>query len=357
VNDSTKIEETLRASLRDAADHASLAAAVPLAEGPTRHSPARSGRTRVLAAACAAAVAVAVVVAGVALARDDDASVHVSSPSPVGREVPVADIEHGDLEVFMIVHATDDQVAAVRAALEASPDVARYAYLDRDTQYREFAEIFSCNPDLVHSVRPQDMPASFRVVAATPTAVAVLHDTFSAVPGVEEVQSPGGPPSTSHGECGATVTTSPPAPEPPTTAPATLPPAGEEPADPTAAHEAIVATVTQAWSGTSTAEQRRAAMQASDQLAPLLDEARATSEEINRAIGRPGFFASMHAVVDEIRFVTPERAAVRFHLEFDDTVGTPVVGSAVFDGGRWLLSRDAVCAVLQQYADTTCPAA
>jgi hypothetical protein len=297
-----------------------------------------------------------VVVAGVALARDDDASVHVSSPSPVGREVPIADIEHGDLEVFMIVKATDEQIATVRAALEASPDVARYAYLDPDTQYREFADIFSCNPDLVHSVRPQDLPASFRVVAATPAAVGVLHDMFSAVPGVEAAQIPGGPPSTSDGDCGPTVTTSPPVPEPPTTAPATLPPAGEAPSDPTAAHDAIVATFTQAWSGTSTPDQRSVTMQAYAELAPLLSEARATSEELNRARGAPGFFASMHAVVDEVRFVTPERAAVRFHLEFDDTVGTTVVGESVLEGGIWKVSRDTVCSVLSSYVSMACPA-
>ncbi len=90
--------------------------------------------------------------AGTVLATRDDSNVRITSPANGAREVPVADISRqaADFEVFMVVGATDTDLQGVHDLLETSPDgwsVSR----PREAQYREFSEVFSCNPSLVHS--------------------------------------------------------------------------------------------------------------------------------------------------------------------------------------------------------------
>ena len=68
-----------------------------------------------------------------------------------------------DVEVFMVVGATDAQVGAVERRIHTSPEVRRYAHLDKQDAEAEFRRIFRKNPDLVQSIKPSDLPESFRV--------------------------------------------------------------------------------------------------------------------------------------------------------------------------------------------------
>jgi hypothetical protein len=354
VNESTKVEQTLRDALHDAADHAPLGAPMPLADTPTHVSVARN-RPRALVAACVVALGVALTIGAVVATRDDGSGVQVAAPGESSGEVPVTDIPRtaADLEVFMTVQATDDEIAAVRAQLAASPDVARYAYLDKDLQYLEFTRVFACNPDLVHSINSKDLPVSFRIQTTGPEATARLRTTLDAWPGVEATEAPGDANSTANTACSDTLGVIPPQPQPdlPATTipsiPPTLPEAGEQPTDPTTSHDAVVAAFTQAWDGSSSVEQRRAAMQGSDQLAAELDRARA---------GNEATIATMKAVVGGVTFVAPDRAAVVFHLEFQSMTYPDRLGYAVLDGGVWKVSRETVCDLLQMAATVSCPA-
>jgi FtsX extracellular domain len=293
-----------------------------LADVPSVVGTARHRRTRVLLAACAAAIAVVAV--GVAVARDDT-GVQVATTSPASREVPPTDLGAPDVQVFMRVEATDAEVETARAALEQSPDVARFAYLDHDAAYREFSAIFSCNPNLLHSVQPRNLPASFRVALADDGSVAGLRTTLDAIPSVETVEAATDPSSTTPAACSDT--------------PPTLPTAGEPPADAAAARDAVVAAFTQAWDGSITFEQRRAAMQDfrdTDQLVDALDHARTGT-------------GTMRAVVDDIAFLTPERAVVLFHLQLQGVGQRIESGEAVLQDGRWKVSRETVCGEAQRF--------
>src|ERR1044071_5472969 len=70
------------------------------------------------------------------------------------------------LEIFMNVKATYQQVDAVRAQLDDDKgpkgNVKSYRYLSKDDAFDEFKRIFRRNPDLVSSIRAQDLPQSFR---------------------------------------------------------------------------------------------------------------------------------------------------------------------------------------------------
>jgi hypothetical protein len=133
----------------------------------------------------------------------------------------------------------------------------------------------------------------------------------------------------------------------PTPTSPTLPPAGDPPADVPTSRDAVVAAFTQAWDGTSSIEQRRSAMQGSDQLAGPLDQARK---------GNEATIASMRAVLGDVTFVAPDRAAVVFHLEFDGGLVEPtMLGYAVLEDGAWKVSRETVCAVLSGVGGVSCP--
>jgi hypothetical protein len=109
-----------------------------------------------------------------------------------------------------------------------------------------------------------------------------------------------------------------------------------------AARDAVVAAFTQAWDGASTFEQRRAAMEDfrdTDVLVDEFDQARAGK-------------GAMLAVVDDIAFLTPERAAVLFHLEFQGVSEPVESGEAVLQDGRWKVSRETVCGMAQRVGVT-----
>jgi cell division transport system permease protein len=99
------------------------------------------------------------------------------------------------LEIFMTVMATEQQVQAVQSQLDGDKgpkgNVKSYRHLTKDDAYKEFKRIFRRNPDLVASIRPQDLPESFRVVPKKAELTETIKDQFETVQGVESVETPG----------------------------------------------------------------------------------------------------------------------------------------------------------------------
>jgi cell division transport system permease protein len=91
--------------------------------------------------------------------------------------------------VFMKPDATPDQDAAVRKAIDDSPQVKSSKYLDQQAAYEEFKELFSDKPELIESITPDVLPPSYRVVPvdANPDEVATLGKQFEDAPGVRDV--------------------------------------------------------------------------------------------------------------------------------------------------------------------------
>jgi hypothetical protein len=270
-----------------------------------------------IAAACAVGLVVAVALAG------DDAGVHVTSPASGQPDLQGVDVAHLDrsAEVFMLLDATGDQIAAVRAALDASPDVASYVALDHAAAYRELADVDRCDSDLVGMIRAENLPLSFRVVTKDPGGVARLQAVVEGLPGVALAAGSPRLPST---HC-STVPT--------------LPAAGEPPADPAAAHDAVVAAFSQAWDGTSSFPQRRAAMQNFPDTDRLVEE----FDQLRPNDGTP-----MRAVVSDIVFSSPERAEVLYHLEYGGVTTRVDQGVAVLQDGVWKIDRETVCTEAQR---------
>jgi cell division protein FtsX len=101
------------------------------------------------------------------------------------REVPRLNGE--DAEVFMKVHATPAQVAAVRRVVRRSNAVERYAFLSREDALREFRRIYRDQPEVVATAGPGDLPPSFRVTLRDDGGVRTLRRSLRGMHGYDEV--------------------------------------------------------------------------------------------------------------------------------------------------------------------------
>src|SRR3954453_19017990 len=101
---------------------------------------------------------------------------------------------HGDIEtiIYMNPKASQDQIDAVKRALDGSPHVASATYLDHDAAYQEFLEVFYKEPEIQKSLKPEEVPTSYKVKVkdATSEVVQSLDDQFAKLPGVYRVIAP-----------------------------------------------------------------------------------------------------------------------------------------------------------------------
>ncbi|HEY3672947.1 MAG TPA: permease-like cell division protein FtsX [Acidimicrobiia bacterium] len=101
------------------------------------------------------------------------------------------------LEIFMRTNpnATEAQVQAVQKQLDGDKgpkgSVKSYRHLSHQDAFAEFKRIFRRNPDLIASIRPQDLPESFRVVPKKAELTESIKGEFRTVQGVDTVETPG----------------------------------------------------------------------------------------------------------------------------------------------------------------------
>jgi cell division transport system permease protein len=99
--------------------------------------------------------------------------------------------KHGvELEIFMQVHAGDNQISAVRAQLKSDPNVKSFRFLTHQDAYNEFKRLFADQPVLVENETPAGLPTSYRVVPTKPQLTSVIAGEFQNVPGVSAVNTP-----------------------------------------------------------------------------------------------------------------------------------------------------------------------
>lgn len=94
-----------------------------------------------------------------------------------------------ELEIFMNVEATQNQIDEIQTELDESDDVERYTYLSKDDAYEEFQRLFQTEEALVENVDADALPPSFRVVPVQPEFTESIVNRFSGRTGVDEVIS------------------------------------------------------------------------------------------------------------------------------------------------------------------------
>ncbi len=94
------------------------------------------------------------------------------------------------LFVYMNPSATQDQIDSVSKELKESPQVKEVDYFDRQRSFDEFKRLFREQPDLVATIKPEDLPPSFRIKPTSTDAevVSSLGDAFQSKPGVLRVE-------------------------------------------------------------------------------------------------------------------------------------------------------------------------
>jgi hypothetical protein len=113
----------------------------------------------------------------------------------IGTNATVRSVGRGDadVEVFMRLHATSAEVAAIRARIEHDSDVTKTRFIDHQAAYREFKKLFANEPVLIENTKASSLPESFRLqvrVGALPSAVALRYGRLPGVNTVDEVSSP-----------------------------------------------------------------------------------------------------------------------------------------------------------------------
>jgi cell division transport system permease protein len=94
--------------------------------------------------------------------------------------------------VYMNPDASQDQIDAVKRALETNPHVESTRYLDHDAANAEFKQIFADEPAIRDSLTPAQTPTSYKVQVkdASFEVVQSLQDQFKPLPGVYQVVAP-----------------------------------------------------------------------------------------------------------------------------------------------------------------------
>jgi len=106
------------------------------------------------------------------------------------------------LVVFVNPAVASDRIPEIQAALAAVPGVVDITYVDQQQAYEEFARLFADDPDLVATVDPANLPASFRVVVDDPSSVDAVRAAAAALDGVGSVdEEPSTPAATAPSNC------------------------------------------------------------------------------------------------------------------------------------------------------------
>ena len=105
----------------------------------------------------------------------------------------------GDVEIFMDISATDDQIAGVRDALSRSPLVHSVQFMTHEDSLRELRLMFADKPKLLRGTTPADLPTSFLVDLEDGVPSEGSLDGFQTLPGVDEIK-----PQNSAADCGIT---------------------------------------------------------------------------------------------------------------------------------------------------------
>jgi cell division transport system permease protein len=108
----------------------------------------------------------------------------------VQRQVDLArDLFYSQVEVsiFLKDGISGSQRQSLERDLSTNPEVANVLYESKQDAYQHFRRIFADDPEMLESVTPEILPASFRVQLVNPERFAVVQSQYVDHPAVEEV--------------------------------------------------------------------------------------------------------------------------------------------------------------------------
>ena len=100
------------------------------------------------------------------------------------REVLYAQVE---VSIFLNDDVSTDQTQSLQSDLDANPLVEETIYESKQQAYENAQKIFATDPELLDALRPDSLPASFRVKLIDPEQYEVIESQYEGYPGVEDV--------------------------------------------------------------------------------------------------------------------------------------------------------------------------
>lgn len=94
-----------------------------------------------------------------------------------------------EMEIFMKITSTQQQSDAVRKALEGDSLVKSFTFISHEKAWEAFKTYNQGNPSLVQTVRPEDLPTSYRVVPKDAKLTETVANEFRTMPGVDSVET------------------------------------------------------------------------------------------------------------------------------------------------------------------------
>lgn len=95
-----------------------------------------------------------------------------------------------DVELYVALEVSPDQVAALDAALRSDPAVLSIDYLDADEAYAKFMAIFADQPEVTEGILPSDLPTSYVVTLRPGADVPAFEAAAEKLDHVDKVLAP-----------------------------------------------------------------------------------------------------------------------------------------------------------------------
>src|SRR5215471_5531498 len=92
-----------------------------------------------------------------------------------------------EVSIFLKPDINDQQKNDLKQQLASDPLVKQADYESQNTAYQRFREQFKDAKDLVNSVKPDSLPASFRVKLKDPQKFTEIADKYNNKPGVDSI--------------------------------------------------------------------------------------------------------------------------------------------------------------------------
>jgi cell division transport system permease protein len=100
------------------------------------------------------------------------------------REVLYAQVE---VSIFLNDDISADQTRSMQADLDGNPLVQEVLYESKQQAYENARKIFATDPELLDALRPDSLPASFRVKLVDPEQFETIKSQYEGYPGIDEV--------------------------------------------------------------------------------------------------------------------------------------------------------------------------
>jgi cell division transport system permease protein len=92
-----------------------------------------------------------------------------------------------EVSIFLNDDISPEQTDSIQADLLANPLVEEVLFESKQKAYENAQKIFASDPELLKAVRPDSLPASFRVKLVDPEQFEAVASQFEGYPGIDEV--------------------------------------------------------------------------------------------------------------------------------------------------------------------------